>query len=66
MFFSNKVFFDSVMYIDALAQLIDCSIVLYKHNFYMYWESKKKKNICVILLQYSPCHSGLELNPYYL
>ena len=65
MFFSNKVFFDSVMYIDALAQLIDGSIVLYKHNFYMYWESKKK-NICVILLQYSPCHSGFELNPYYL
>ena len=29
------------MYIDALTQLIDCSIVMYKHNFYMYWESKQ-------------------------
>lgn len=53
MFFSNKVFFDSVMYIDALAQLIDCSIVLYKHNFYMYWESKKKKKMCHFIAIFS-------------
>lgn len=53
MFFSNKVFFDSVMYIDALAQLIDCSIVLYKHNLYVLGKQKKKKYVsfyCNILL----------------